>query len=100
MLGQLDRPRDDVVRADDLVDGTIGQRLRGSERLALQNRHQGSVGADQSGQSLGAATARVDAQEYLWLADEKLPIGHDPQITRPGEFRAQTKGRTIKRRNV
>jgi hypothetical protein len=54
------------------------------------------VGADQPGESLAAATARHDPEEDFRLTDEELPIGHDTQIARPGEFRAQAQGRTIK----
>jgi hypothetical protein len=71
------RPRDDLVRRADLVDGPVGQRLRGRERLAIEDGNQGSVGADQSGQSLGAAPARHDSQEHLRLADEEVSVSHD-----------------------
>ena len=40
ILGQLGRPRDDVVRRHDIVDGAVGQSLRRRERLALEDRDQ------------------------------------------------------------
>jgi hypothetical protein len=91
---QFGRPRDDLVR-DDLVDGPVGQRLRGRERLAFEDGNQGSVGADETGQSLGAATARHDSEEHFRLADEEVSVSHDAQIARPGELRAETERRTV-----
>ena len=82
-------------RRHDLVDGPVGQRLRGRERLALEDRDQRLVGADQPGQPLGATTARNDAQEDFGLADEEVAVGHDPQIACPGELRAQAESRTV-----
>jgi hypothetical protein len=96
VLGKFGRPRDDVVRRHDLVNGPIGQSLRWRERLALEDRDQRLVGADQPGQSLAAATAGHDPEEDFRLTDEELPIGHHAQIARPGEFRAQTQSRTVK----
>ena len=95
VLGKFGRPRDDLVGRHDLVDGPVGQRLRGRERLALEDRDQRLVGADQPGQSLAAAAARHDAEEDFRLADEEVPIGHHAQIACPGEFRAQAQSRTV-----
>ena len=95
VVGEFDRPRDDLVGRHDVVNRPIGQRLRGRERLALEDRNQRLVGADEPGQSLAAATARHDPEEDFRLADEELPIGHDAQIAGPGEFRAQTQRRTV-----
>lgn len=53
------------------------------------------MGADQAGQPLGAATARHDSEEHFGLADEEVSVGHDAQIARPGEFRAETESRTV-----
>jgi len=35
------------------------------------------VGADQAGQSLGAATARIDSEEHFRVADEEVAVSHD-----------------------
>ena len=40
VLGQLGRPRNDVVGRHDIVDGAVGQSLRRRERLALEDRDQ------------------------------------------------------------
>jgi hypothetical protein len=53
------------------------------------------VGADEAGQSLGAATAWHDSQEHLGLADEEVSVSHDAQIARPGELRAEAERRTV-----
>jgi hypothetical protein len=40
VLGKFGRPRHDVVRRDDLVNGPMCQSLRRRERLALEDRDQ------------------------------------------------------------
>ena len=67
----------------------VGESLRGRERLALKDGYQGSVGADQAGQSLGAATPWIESEEHFRVADEELSVSHDTQIARPGEFRTE-----------
>ena len=71
MFGKFGRPRDLVPR-DDIVDGPVGE-PPGGERLAFEDGNQGSVGADQAGQPLGAATPWIDSQEHFGVADEELP---------------------------
>src|SRR4029450_13198000 len=92
---EFDRPRDDLFLRDKFVDGSVGERLRGRERLALEDGNQGAVGADQAGQSLSAATAWIDSEEHFRVADEKVAVSHDAQVARPGEFRAEAESRTV-----
>ena len=49
VLGKFGRPRDDVLRRHHLVDGPVGQRLRGRERLTLENGNQGLGGCRSAG---------------------------------------------------
>jgi hypothetical protein len=99
VFGKFGRPRDDPILRDELVDGPMGESLRGRKRLPLKNGNQRTVGADQAGQSLSATTARVDSEEHFRVADEEVAVRHDAQITGPGEFRAETERRTIERSN-
>ena len=95
MLGEIDRLRDHLVLRNDLVHRAVGEGLLRRERLAFEDRGQGPVGADQAGQPLGAAAARDDAEEDLRLPDEEVSVGHDPQVARPGELRAEAEGGTV-----
>ena len=54
------------------LDPTIPTR-----RLALEDGNQGSVGADQAGQSLGAATTWIDSEEHFRVTDEEAAVSHD-----------------------
>ena len=77
VLREFDRPRDDLLLRDNFVDRSVGERLRGRERLALEDRNQGAVRADQARQSLGAAAAWIDSEEHFRVTDEELAVSHD-----------------------
>jgi hypothetical protein len=85
-----------VGKVESLVDGPVGESLRRRERLAFEDGNQRSVGADQAGQPLGAATPWIDSQEHFGVADEEVSVSHDTQIARPGQLRAQAERRTVK----
>ena len=99
MFGEFGGPRDYVVPRDDLVDGPVCECFRGRERLALEDGNQGSVGTDQAGQSLGAATPWIDSEEHFRVSDEEVPVSHDTQIARPGQFRTEAESRTVQSGN-
>ena len=40
MFGEFGRPPDDVVPRDDIVDGPVGEGLRGRERLTFEDGNQ------------------------------------------------------------
>ena len=90
MLCEFGRPRHDLVLRDDRVDGPDGERLGRCERLAFEDGHQRLVGADQTGQSLAAATAGHDSEEHFRLTDEEVAVSHHTKIVGPGELRAET----------
>jgi hypothetical protein len=90
VLGKLGRPRHDVVERHDIVNRPVGQSLRRRERLALEDRDERLVSADQPRQPLTAAAARHDPKQDFRLTDEEVAVGHHAQVARPCEFRAKT----------
>jgi hypothetical protein len=90
-------PRQQLVLGHDVIDRAKIQRFGRGERLALEDRHQRPVGADQPGQPLRAAAAGHDAEKNLGLADEEVPVGHHPQVVGPGEFGTQPERRPVER---
>src|SRR2546423_5634975 len=94
--GALDRPFEQRVRLDHLVDQADAKRLLRVDGATGEDHVLGARWADQSRKALGAASARADAEQDLRLT-ELGPTRRDAKVARQGELAPTTEGHAAHR---